>query len=63
MPTNLSVFSWTDDQPNGFNETNITDMPSMPFGEIDLLDAHARQLMTYIKTSLENNEHVTLRLS
>lgn len=62
MPTTLSLFSWTDEQPEGFDETTLAHRSATPFDEIDLSDTEAQQLMTYIKHSLENNEHVTLRL-
>ena len=63
MAQTLSIFSWTPDNPKGFGEIKVSDNSFDDFQELNLWNDEAKQLLIYIQNSLDNNEHITLRLS
>lgn len=63
MTQTLSIFSWTPEKPEGFGEISISQKVFDDFDEVNLSNDEAQQLLFYIQNSLDNNEHITLRLS
>jgi|GEM_PF-4957130 len=59
----LTVFSWTDAQTDGFDEKFIATVSNNGYNEIDLSDEQAEKLMLTIQQRLQDNEHITLRFS
>lgn len=57
----LSLFSWTEQNTDGFGDVVISRFNDI--GEIDLSDEEACVLIQRIKTRLNNGEHVTLRIA
>ncbi|AFF28002.1 hypothetical protein phiYS61_44 [Weissella phage phiYS61] len=59
----LSMFNWTDEQSEGFDEENIQDAPIEGDSiEFDLTPKQMRDLFLRLKESLEVGENVTLRV-
>ena len=55
----LSHFTWTDSNSEGFNQLKIGEFKD---NEIDLSDDEARRLANDILLSLRNGEHITFRI-
>lgn len=59
----LSMFNWTDEQSEGFDEENIQDAPIEGDSiEFDLTPKQMRDLFLRLKGSLEAGENLTLRV-
>lgn len=59
----LSMFNWTDEQSEGFDEENIQDAPIEGDAiEFDLTPKQMRDLFLRLKGSLEAGENMTLRV-
>jgi hypothetical protein len=60
----LSVFTWNDDNPQGFDDMTINNKPA-DFGdmvEYDLDDIEARRLLRYLQEVLDEGNHVTINV-
>lgn len=57
----LSLFSWTEQNCDGFGDVVISRFNDS--GEIDLSDNEARDLIKQIQGRLDDGEHVTLRIA
>ena len=56
----LSIFSWSDENTEGFDEVTIGELNDA--NELDLRDSDAQHIIDIMSERLRSNEHVTFRI-
>lgn len=61
MAKTLNMFQWNEEDTEGFGDMGIG--VTGDYGEIDLADEEARELVTYIQSALSEGNHISLRVA
>lgn len=62
MGQRLSIFTWTPEKAEGFEEVSVTPSTFDEFHELNLSQEEGYQLINYIQDSLDNDGLITFRL-